>query len=766
MDVLFSSIDIRDLLSSPDLDDPSTPLSTPDLHLLIDRLQVRSVHIKSKVHDYLRSHQSDFSSLFSQCSNVVTRTELLSSELFNLLNLISDHPVDSKVKSVIQEIVAKRKEVREKREVLELLGLVLKLCEKLQVVKKDIRIGRIEEAAVALRELKTALRVDNDEVAAAQDEESELVVYGLLKKEWAECFDKLQEALMRLMESAVRYEHDTSSFRVKYWLSLDGTIKVELYTVLKAMDAVGVLDYGLARVADLMIKHVISRAISCRSTVSVVEEISEDRGLTSEAVLTIISSTSDMSDSLGGETIYSALVQIVEFINKSLCFQCGLWMRCFGRLMWPRMSEMIISKFLAKVVPGDASKLSDFQKIVKLSSEFQAVLRELMFISTSDSKDERLTEFADNVEVHFASRKKVEILAKARCLLLQATFSISQDDTRISSGSKHKEVAENFSNHVVTLLFTSQRCIVSEASLNLMELVHKTLEDVCLSSPRVGLEFYHAARDACLLYEAVIPVKLEKQLDTINQAAVLMHNDCLYLSQEILGLAFEYRPDFPNPVKELALFTDLAPRFQLMAEEILQRQIQLLVFNLKQAIDGADGFQNTHLAKQYESAKFSIDQVSFILEKVHIVWEPLLMPSIYKRSMCMVLEVVFSRIAKDILLLDDMAAEETLQLQMLIHLLFENLSSILASLLNSNGTRRSEEGLAFLVNDLIPSLQKLRKLEDLLDMPLKSITAAWESGELIRCGFTLTEVEDFIRAIFTDSPLRKECLFRIESSSF
>lgn len=39
------------------------------------------------------------------------------------------------------------------------------------------------------------------------------------------------------------------------------------------------------------------------------------------------------------------------------------------------------------------------------------------------------------------------------------------------------------------------------------------------------------------------------------------------------------------------------------------------------------------------------------------------MPSIYKKSICTVLEVVFSRISKDILLLDDMAAEETLQVR-------------------------------------------------------------------------------------------------------
>lgn len=87
---------------------------------------------------------------------------------------------------------------------------------------------------------------------------------------------------------------------------------------------------------------------------------------------------------------------------------------------------MFVCYFWFLVVPDDASKLADFQKIVKLSSEFEAVLKELKFISNSDSKDERLTEFADNVEVHFASRKKVEILAKARHILLQAAFTIPQ----------------------------------------------------------------------------------------------------------------------------------------------------------------------------------------------------------------------------------------------------------------------------------------------------------------------------------------------------
>ncbi|KAH7862773.1 hypothetical protein Vadar_009281 [Vaccinium darrowii] len=45
---------VRDLLSSHELDKIS-PLSAPDLRLLIDRLQIHSLHIKSKVHDYILS---------------------------------------------------------------------------------------------------------------------------------------------------------------------------------------------------------------------------------------------------------------------------------------------------------------------------------------------------------------------------------------------------------------------------------------------------------------------------------------------------------------------------------------------------------------------------------------------------------------------------------------------------------------------------------------------------------------------------------------
>lgn len=54
-----------------------------------------------------------------------------------------------------------------------------------------------------------------------------------------------------------------------------------------------------------------------------------------------------------------------------------------------------------------------------------------MFISASDDKDNRLSNYAENVEVHFASKKRTEILAYARNMLLQSNFTIPQVSFKI-----------------------------------------------------------------------------------------------------------------------------------------------------------------------------------------------------------------------------------------------------------------------------------------------------------------------------------------------
>ena len=49
-------------------------------------------------------------------------------------------------------------------------------------------------------------------------------------------------------------------------------------------------------------------------------------------------------------------------------------------------------------------------------------------------------------------------------------------------------------------------------------------------------------------------------------------------------LLSQYRAYFPSSLKEHAVFVDLAPRFQLLAEKILQRQVYRVIYNLKEVL--------------------------------------------------------------------------------------------------------------------------------------------------------------------------------------
>ncbi|XP_020194450.1 centromere/kinetochore protein zw10 homolog isoform X2 [Aegilops tauschii subsp. strangulata] len=732
--------DVRELLLSTTADaDPSTPLSAPDLRLLIDHLRHRSDHLHASALSFAASNREPLASALLRAASSAASSASLQSSLQSALSPLSSSPDLSDLRSLSDRLVAARRELRERQEHLAAASSVASLSARLRAARAS---ANPLDAAAAAAELKPLL-VNPEGSGSGGDEP---VVFGLLRGEWEQLVDELQVGLSKNVEECVEFAPDGGKVAVRAGPSgsSSGTPGVELRVALQALEIIDSLDYGMAKVADLMIKHVFVPAIS-NISVTVSVEVLEKSGSTYPASVLNIVPSEELQGYKDGSVLYSRIIDVIKFARKFICVENITWTQSFAKLTWSRISDLVITHFLSEAVPDEASKLIGFQDVIRSTTEFENTLRGMMFISP-DRKDGKLTQFVDDVEVHFAVRKRNEILVKARYILVQYDY-------------KNPLASDDHGDSVVDLLFQPEKCFISKSALQLMKLVHGALKDACLSSARVAKEFCYAARDALLLYKAIVPVQLEKQLNSISPVAAIIHNDFYHLSQEILGLAFEYRADFPSGQQKLVVFVDLAPIFSQMADGILRRQIQLAAANLSEAIDGADGFQNTHQSQHCESAKFSIEQVVFILEKIHIMWESVLPRSIYRRSMFHVLGPVFSRITKDMLLIDDMAAEETLQLQGLIHLALENLSSLFLSLVENDDDEKFLDHHTWVqLDESIPSLKKFRKLAELLDMSLKSITAAWESGELANCGFTSSEMRNFIKAIFADSPLRKECL--------
>ena len=184
MESLFDTINVRDLLSAQDLSDPTSPLSAPDLHLLIQRLESQSFQIRSQVQSYLVSHREDFAHLFSLCSDAVSQTREVSDDVAAIIRLLSDRPIDAEVREVVSEMKAKKEELKVKKELLGLVGTVVALNQRLESVREALRSGRFEFAAEGLKELKVALRIGDED-------DREPLVYGLLRKEWSQCFEEV-----------------------------------------------------------------------------------------------------------------------------------------------------------------------------------------------------------------------------------------------------------------------------------------------------------------------------------------------------------------------------------------------------------------------------------------------------------------------------------------------------------------------------------------------------------------------------------------------
>lgn len=191
MDVLSGSIDVREILPGDALDE-SSPLSAPDLRLLIDRLQIRSLRIKDKVRSYVLAHREDFYDLFSLCSSASSSVEGLSRSLSDALGLLSDRPLDLEIEALVSEIRDKRRELVERRDALEVVRTLSAIHSQLMLAREDLRCGRLVAAAEAVGNLRKGMIFGGEKDNG--DGVDEPAVFRFLRKDWSECFDEVEKA--------------------------------------------------------------------------------------------------------------------------------------------------------------------------------------------------------------------------------------------------------------------------------------------------------------------------------------------------------------------------------------------------------------------------------------------------------------------------------------------------------------------------------------------------------------------------------------------
>ncbi|ONM27122.1 Centromere/kinetochore protein zw10-like protein [Zea mays] len=478
--------DVRELLLSTtaDASDPSTPLSAPDLRLLIDRLRFCSDRLNASALSFAASNRGVLANALLRAASAADSSASLESSLDSALAPLASWPDLSDLRALADRLLAARRELAERQEHLAAASMIASLSSRLREARAA---ASPLDAAAAIAELKTLL-IDLERSGSGQDDP---VVFRLLRSDWEQLVDELQVRLSKNVEECVDFAPEGGKVVVSATPKghSDGSHGVELPVALQALEIIDALDYGMAKIADSMMKHILVPAIS-NIHVSVLVECGPEHTV---SVLSVVHSEEN-KDNRDGSNLYSRIVDVIKFVCKFICMENSKWVQFFAKLTWPRISDLVITHFLSKAVPNEASKLIEFQDVVQSTTEFENKLRSMMFL-LPDRKDGKLTQFVDDVEVHFAVRKRSEILVKARNILVQYDY-----DSPLESGDQ--------GDSVVDLLFQPEKCFTSKSALLVMKLVHGALKDASLSSARVAKEFCFAARDVLLLYRAIVPVQV------------------------------------------------------------------------------------------------------------------------------------------------------------------------------------------------------------------------------------------------------------------
>ncbi len=161
------------------------------------------------------------------------------------------------------------------------------------------------------------------------------------------------------------------------------------------------------------------------------------------------------------------------FCGDAVCIQQ------FGQALWPALSKALINHCMKKAIPDDITQLASYQVLVNHTNSFENKLASKQFI---DEQQKLLSTFVDNVDAHFADKKREQVLTEARRLLLNKEY-ITVDISTHTTQSTHFSESELHETEAGLFQFPLN-CKINATTRELVQLAYRTLDDATSSSFR------------------------------------------------------------------------------------------------------------------------------------------------------------------------------------------------------------------------------------------------------------------------------------------
>eukprot|EP01135_Chromosphaera_perkinsii_P010997 Nk52_evm31s2309 gene=Nk52_evmTU31s2309 len=445
----------------------------------------------------------------------------------------------------------------------------------------------------------------------------------------------------------------------------------------------------------------------------------------------------------------------------------------FGEKIWKELYSRIISESLAPSIPTHHVELEKYSKVVEFTVAFEREMIESGFVP-GDSNE--LSEYVKNVNVHYAKKKRNDMLATARELMANEDHNMVEvrhdtlydglinplDGKKVpaaAGGRKHgkEEGGKDGTELPEESFFAFPPCCITVRTQTIVEMAVQALEEAKTSSPECAAQLFHTCRDIFTMFRAIVPAYHSESLANVPQLSVLFHNDCMYIAHNLLTLGYSYRAFLPAPLNEAASFIDMVMPFRKLGENCILSQLEKQRNALLEPFKMLEnGFADTNEDDKFNTVEKCLKQALHQLNQLCKVWKKPLSSYLFARTMGALADVVLCKIIDEIESLKDISVDETHQLHFFISFVNEKLQKMFST----KGASSSGDSADAMVMRNIPALSKFHLLGDILELGLKDITNQWCSSEHseLKKNFSKKEIQNLVFALFADTPFREEQL--------
>jgi centromere/kinetochore protein ZW10 len=453
------------------------------------------------------------------------------------------------------------------------------------------------------------------------------------------------------------------------------------------------------------------------------------------------------------ERLFTTLLSVLTFLKNEIYPRVELvstdeQLRGFGRRILPDMFDQILKNFMTKMIPEHSNELVEYLAVIDKTVKFEEELDALGFSSASDPRV--LSQFAKQVDRHFAKKKRRGILAEAREIIVHADHNTTTMQFSTEKGPIEGEYVANSSSgsSMDESVFALPKVQVSTTAVKLIDLADIVLQEACESTPACADNLYGATRDMFDMFRSLSMGCQGANLVNIPQLGLLFHNDCMYLAHHLLILSHRYKPKLPDPLNKKASFVDLAQDLRKLGLDYYYIQMNKQREMLVEHISSMQGLSDTHKEARAAQVELTYKKILHQLNLLQKVWKDILPSEMYNKSVGTLIDLVIEKMVFFVEELADISEKETHELHRLFKLLFPLENLLLPSVPSVSPAT------------YIPRWGKFIIMTNLLEMSLVSIIEKWNASEML--DFKKYEVVQLIKALFSDSDFRRDQIAKMK----